>query len=113
MTQSGSPHHGQWADEQARLSNSSRGRPCRGRILLRAAAGDQSVSIKDDDSGTFEVPTGATDMQQVLIALAGGRAEKQREGSKRDEGCALTIIHTRFYRRLIAREQPYFDVLCK
>ena len=76
---------------------------------------------QDDDSGTFEMPTGATDMQQVLIALAGGRAEKhldpsyvdEREGSKRDEGCALTIIHARFYERLIAREQPYFDALCK
>jgi hypothetical protein len=75
----------------------------------------------DDDSGTFEMPIGATDMQQVLIALAGGRAEKyldpscvdEREGSKRDEACALTIIHARFYGRLIAREQPYFDKLCK
>ena len=76
---------------------------------------------QDDDSGTFEMPAGATDMQQVLIALEGGRDEKhldpscvdRRDGSRQDERRALTIIHARFYERLIAREQPYFDALCK
>jgi hypothetical protein len=62
-----------------------------------------------------------TNLQHVLIALAGGRAEKhldpscvgQRTGSDEDEIYALNTIHKRFYDRLIGSPQPYFDKLCK
>src|SRR6476646_606171 len=50
-----------------------------------------------------------TDLQHVLIALAGGRAEKhldlscvgQRTAAEDDEIYALNTIHKRFYDRLI------------
>ena len=62
-----------------------------------------------------------TDMQHVLIALAGGRAGRllvpscvgQRTASDEDEIYALKTIHKRFYDRLIACPQPCFDGLCK
>jgi hypothetical protein len=75
----------------------------------------------DDGSGgvtlTAEALQQRTDIQRVLIALAGGRAERhldpscvgQWKGSDLDEIRALNIVVARLHSRLQGRSQDYID----
>jgi hypothetical protein len=75
----------------------------------------------DDDSGgmtlTAEALQKRTDIQRVLIAQAGGRAEQhldpscigQRKGTDGDEVRALNIVVARLHSRFEGRSQNYID----
>ena len=75
----------------------------------------------DDDSGgmtlTAEALLKRTDIQRVLIALAGGIAERhldpscvgQRKGSDGDEVWALKTVVARLHTRLEGRSQDYIE----